>query len=235
MRFASRSRALVALTALCLGCASTPPAPTAGRGTLFGDLRLVPHAGVTMPSASGGAYSDRRMRGVELMDYARPGFAVVWLDGAERAPADARLAIRANEFETRLEPTWAAVGAGGTLALANTTDEAHTVSCPSLGVVRKLGPGEELALRVPVAGAHSLFLLDRPQIEGGVFAAPGPFAVLRNSGRFELRDVAPGAARLHAWHPRLPPVELGVEVVPDQTLRVDLEMGVGRGEEEASR
>jgi plastocyanin len=188
-----------------------------------------------MPAKGGGAYGDRRLADVELVDYARPGFAVVWLDGAAQPAENARLAIRANEFETRLEPAWVAVGAGGTLDLVNTTREAHTVSCPSLGVVRKLEPGQSLALRVPNAGAHSLFLLDRPQVEGGVFAADGPFAVLTNTGRFELRDVAPGPARLHVWHPRFPPVERGVEVLADQTLRVDLEMGVGRGDQEASR
>jgi len=188
-----------------------------------------------MPAKGGGAYSDRRLADVELVDYARPGFAVAWLDGAAAPAANARLAIRANEFETRLEPAWAAVGAGGTLDLANYTREVHTVSCPSLGVVRRLEPGQALALRVPDAGAHALFLLDRPQVEGGVFAANGPFAVLTNTGHFELRDVAPGPARLRVWHPRFPPVERGVLVVADQILRVDVEMGVGRGEDEASR
>jgi hypothetical protein len=187
-----------------------------------------------MPASSDGAYQDRRMRDVELVDYSRPGFAVVWLDGRDAPGASERVAIRANEFETRLEPTWVALAAGGTLMLLNTTTEPQTVSCPSLGAVRRLGPGEALELRIADAGAHPLFLLDHPQVEGGVFAAPGPFAVPTKTGHFELRDVAPGPARLHAWHPRFPPLERGVEIVADETLRVDLELGVGRGEE-ASR
>ena len=188
-----------------------------------------------MPAKGGGAYQDRRLASVELVDYARPGFVVVWLDGVDRPGAGARLAIRANEFETRLEPTWAAVSTGGTLDLVNSTRDAHTISCPSLGVVRRLEPGQGFSLPIADAGAHALFLLDRPQIEGGVFAAPGPFAVLTNTGYFELRDLTPGAALLHAWHPRLPPVERSVEVVADERLRVDLEMGVGRGAAEASK
>ncbi|MEX2208697.1 MAG: carboxypeptidase-like regulatory domain-containing protein [Myxococcota bacterium] len=190
---------------------------------------------MTMPAKGGGAYSDRRLADVELVDYARPGFAVVWLDGAADTSANARLAIRANEFETRLEPTWSAVAAGGTLDLVNITREIHTVSCPSLGIVRRLEPGEALVVEVPEAGAHPLFLLDRPQIEGGVYAANGPFAVLTNKGQFELRDLAPGPVSLHVWHPRFPPVARRVEVVADQTRRIDIEMGVGRGEAEASR
>jgi hypothetical protein len=101
--------------------------------------------------------------------------------------------------------------------------------------VRRLEPGQALVVKVPDAGAHPLFLLDRPQVEGGVFAATGPFAVLTNKGQFELRDIAPGPVRLHAWHPRFPPIESSVEVVADQTKRVDIEMGVGRGSEEALR
>ncbi len=188
-----------------------------------------------MPAKGGGAYSDRRLADVEIVDYARPGFAVVWLDGPAEPTSSARLAIRANEFETRLEPAWAAVAAGGTLDLTNLTREDHTVSCPSLGIVRKLEPGQLLTVRVPETGSHPLFLLDRPQIEGGVFAAGGPFSVLTISGHYELRDVAPGAARLHVWHPRLPPVERRVDVVAGQVQEIDLEMGVGHGSEEASR
>jgi hypothetical protein len=184
-----------------------------------------------MPAKGGGAYGDRRLADVELVDYARPGFAVVWLEGSATPAAGARMTLRANEFETRLEPTWAALASGGTLTLFNGTPEAHTVSCPSLALVRRIAPGDSLELRVTDAGAHALFLLDRPQIEGGVFAAPGPFAVLTQNGRFELRDVAPGHARLHAFHPRFPPVARGIDVIADETVRVDLEMGVERGEE----
>ena len=92
-----------------------------------------------------------------------------------------------------------------------------------------------LAVKVPETGSHPLFLLDRPQIEGGVFAAGGPFTVLTTSSHYELRDLTPGAGRLHVWHPRLPPVDRHVDVVADQVLELDLEMGVGHGEEEAAR
>jgi len=231
MQLARKSWAWSTITALCLACATAPPAPTPGTGTLFGDLTLVPRDGVHMPASSGGAYQDRDMADVELVDYSRPGFAVVWLEGGPLPGQGARVTIRANEFETRLEPAWAALAAGGTLAVLNATPEAHTVSCPSLGVVQRVAPGESLELKVADAGGHALFLLDRPQVEGGVFAAAGPFAVLTSTGRFELRDLAPGPTKLHAWHPRFPPVARSIDVVPDEAMRVDLEMGVGRGQE----
>jgi plastocyanin len=188
-----------------------------------------------MPDPTDTSYADPRLRDVSLVDYSKPGFAVVWLDGetpaAARAPT--RVTIRENEFDVRLEPAWAAASAGGTLSLQNATSGTHTVSCPSLGRLDKVAPGETLEITLAEAGAHALFLLDRPQVEGGIFVAPGPYAVLGRSGRFELRDVAPGRARLHAFHPRFPPVALPVEVVPDQAVRVDLEMGVGRSQEES--
>ncbi len=232
MQFARKSWALGASLLVCLACASAPSAPAPGKATLFGDLKLVPRDGVHMPASSDGAYGDRRLRDVELVDYQRPGFAVVWLDGAPASASDARLTIRANEFETRLEPAWTALQSGGTLTVVNASPDAHTVSCPSLGLLQRLAPGGELPLRVGETGAHGLFLLDQPQIEGGVFAAPGPFAVPTQTGQFELRDVPPGLVRVHAWHPRFPPVARSVDVGADQTVRIDLEMGVGRGEDE---
>jgi hypothetical protein len=233
MQLARSSWAWGAVTVLCLGCASAPSAPSPGTATVFGDLRLVPRDGVHVPAAGGdgGSYGDRKLRDVTLVDYARPGFAVVWLEGAPARGENARVTIRANEFETRLEPAWAALASGGTLELLNASPEAHTVSCPSLGVVKRLAPGESLALVVPETGAHALFLLDRPQVEGGVFAAPGPFAVPTQTGQYELRDVAPGHWKVHAWHPRFAPVARSADVDADETLRIDLEMGVGRGEE----
>jgi hypothetical protein len=234
MHFARSFRAWSVLALIALACASAPPAPSHGRGTLFGDLRLVPHAGVTMPDAGDPTYQDRRMRDTRIVDYSQPGFAVVYLDGQPATGERVDVSIRANDFETRLEPRWLALAAGGTVALHNTTGEAHTVSCPSLSLVARVGPGESLEISAKTAGAHSIFLLDRPQVESGFFAAPGPYAVLTRDPRFELRDLPPGRAELRAWHPRLPPTARAVEVVADSVVRVDLEMGVDRSTPETS-
>ena len=234
MHIARSSRASTAAAvaaALALACASTPPAPRAGTGTLYGDLKLVPHAGVTMPDANDGAYQDRHMRDARIFDYSHPGFAVVYLDGGARPGERAEVSIRASEFETRLEPSWVALAAGGTVVVHNATGEAHTVSCPSLSKVARLAPGDSLELHATLSGANSLFLLDRPQVESGFFAAPGPYAVLTHDPRFELRNLAPGRFQLHAWHPRLPPLARPIDVVAGQTTRVDLELGVGRSQE----
>jgi len=234
MHFPRSFRMGSALALIALACASAPPAPTRGKGTLFGDLKLVPHAGVTMPDAGDPTYQDRHTRDARIFDYSQPGFAVVYLEGRAAPGERVEMSIRANDFETRLEPSWLALAAAGTVAVHNTTSEVHTVSCPSLSLVARVGPGETLEISAKTAGAHSVFLLDRPQVESGFFAAPGPYAVLTRDPRFELRDLPPGRAELRAWHPRLPPIGRAVEIVADQVVRVDLEMGVGRSAEETS-
>jgi hypothetical protein len=227
MHFPRSTSASAAVALLALACASTPPAPSHGRGTLYGDLKLVPHAGVVMPDATDSTYGDRRLRDARLFDYSQPGFAVVYLEGGAAPGERADVHIRATDVETRLEPAWVALAAGGAVTVHNDTPEPHTVSCPSLSKVAKLGPGESLELRASVSGANPLFLLDRPQVESGFFAAPGPYAVLTRGARFELRDLQPGRFELHAWHPRLPPLSQPIDVVADQVTHVDLELGVG--------
>ena len=194
----------------------------------------MPHAGVTMPTPGEATYGDPRLRDTRLFDYSKPGFAVVYLEGEPARGDRAELSIRASQFDTRLEPRWLAVAVGGKVAVKNTTPEPHTVSCPALSLVAKLPPGETLELSASLAGATSVFLLDRPQLEAGFFAAPGPYTVLTEDPRFQLRDLPPGKGALHAWHPRLPPIARPVDVVADQTTRVDLEMGVGVADSEGA-
>lgn len=230
--------ALPALAAL-VACATTATPPAPGRSTAWGYLKLVPHEGLES-GGGGGAYGDRRMRDVRLVDYSRPGFAVVYLEGAGDGGPDApgvavandvRLTIRPGPISTRLEPAHLALAAGGSVRIANASDSARLLSCPEVGLVRSLAPGDVATVALPHAGAYAFFLLDVPGASSTVFAAPGVFSVVSDSGRFELANVAPGRRQLHAWHPRLPPASHWIELAPGQVQRLDLEMGVGRGDD----
>src|SRR5262245_31593758 len=130
MHFARSFRALPIV--LALGCASVPPAPAPGTGTLYGDLTLRPRDGVTMPAANDPPYQARAMRDARIMDSSRPGFAVVYLASGARPGERVTATIRANDFETRLEPRWLALYQGGVVAVTNASKEPHTVSCPDL-------------------------------------------------------------------------------------------------------
>jgi hypothetical protein len=50
--------------------------------------------------------------------------------------------------------------------------------------------------------------------------------VVSSAGSFELLDLEPGRAHLHAWHPRFPPASAWIDLAPGKSQRVDLELRV---------
>lgn len=232
-----RAAALAAMLLLVVSCAGAPPGPEGDTAALWGFVRLVPREGVTPPRAGGGAYGDRRLRDVTLVDYARPGFAVVWAEGEPASHGvadDLALVLGDGPAGVRIHPGQAAVAAGASVVLRNDTASAHTVSCPEAGLLRRLEPGESVRLRGGGAGSElGVFVLGAGSAESRVFVAPGAFTVTREDGRWELRGLRPGPHRIHAWHPRFPPAVRSAEAARGVATRVDLELGVDRGEEAA--
>jgi hypothetical protein len=226
--------AAVCVAAALAACASAPAAAP-GRAAAWGYVRLVPHEG--MPAASGGSasYGDRRLADVALVDYSRPGFAVVYAEDGAPAPAGApvRLAIRDGALGPQLAPAHAALSAGGALEVANQSSAARLVSCPAAGLVRRLDPGASLTIPVSAPGEWPVYLLDAAGEPARVFAAPGRWTVASDAGRFELADLPPGRHRLVAWHPRFPPAAASVELAAGSAVRVDLELQVGAAREAA--
>lgn len=226
--------------ALLCACASVPPAPAPGRAAAFGYLKLVPREGVVPASAGSHSYGDREFEGVAFVDYSKPGFAVVYIDPAAGGNATTRVGdrvlvtIRAGAAHAVFDPPHAALGTGGEISVANQSGEAHVVSCPGAGLVKRLGPGESVAIPVATPGEWPLYLLDVAGEQAGIFAAPGPYHVVSSSGRFEFSDLEPGRAHLHAWHPRFPPTSTWVELVAGTSQRVDLELRVGEREGSAA-
>jgi hypothetical protein len=218
----------VALGALAaVACAPGPGAHHAPGDTgAVGALRLVPREGVTPGTPGGGAYGDRRLRDVEFVDYAHPGFAVVYLEGGRSPGGQIDLSIRETRTRVVLSPEHAVVGVGGTIVVRNEAREPHVVSCPAAQLVRRIAPGERVEIPASDAGERSIFLLDAKAAEALVFVAPGPFAVTADDGSFALHDLPAGTQRLRAWHPRFPPATRSVELVSGELLQVDIELGV---------
>jgi hypothetical protein len=222
--------ALSCACAALLACAGAPSLSNTSKSGVYGYLKLVPHEGLS-PQATGspsGAYADRRYSGAELVDYSKPGFAVVYLDGplsaAPGAPLVVTLEREAGGFA--LAPAHGAVALGSTVTVRNAGDAPRVISIPAAAVLRTLAPGEGLEVSPREADELEIFV-PGAAASSRVFVSPGPFAVVTGSGRYELVDVEPGARRLHAWHPRLPPSARAVELLPGAVVRVDLEMGVG--------
>jgi hypothetical protein len=217
-----------------LACASTGSAPAPGKANVSGTLRLVPHAGAPKPGG-GGSYGSLRLRDAGLVDYSTPGFAVVFLNEGAKPGGSAVVTIRDTHVEPRLEPDHVAVGDGGRITVVNASVAAHIFSYPAAKLVRRLAAGERVEIEVPRAGEQGLFLLDVPDAATTLFAAPGRFAVVSTAGGYALPDLEPGAAELRAWHPRFPPAVTRLELAPDASVQVDLDMGVGIGPEAARR
>jgi hypothetical protein len=218
----------LATLAVALACATPQPVVAPGRSTAAGSLRLVPREGVTPRGTSSSPYADRSLRDVRFVDYAHPGFAVVFLEGREAPSGVADVAIRASKLRTRLEPAELAIARGGRLRVHNDSAEPHVLSFPSAGRVQRLAAGEALEIPVELAGPQSLFLLDVPGSEVNLFAAPGPFARVADDGSWEIRDVEPGRVHVVAWHARFPATSAWLELVPERVARLDLRVGVGR-------
>lgn len=213
---------------LALGCMAAPRLADPGRSGVWGYVELVPRAAsASHTGAPSSSYADLRYRDAELVDYTRPGFAVVYLASGAAPASSLELTVRRGLSGVRLEPAHGALGAGGEIAVTNRTREAHAVSCPDAGLLRSLAPGETLRFAAPASGALALFVPDAPDARADVFVSPGAFATLDAAGRYELLGVEPGTHVLRTWHPRFPPTERPVELSAGRLLRLDLEIGVG--------
>lgn len=223
--------ASVCACALLLACLGAPKLRDPSRSGVYGYLKLVPHSGAAAQATAGapsGAYGDRRYAAADLVDYSKPGFAVVYLDGGDAGATSAlRVAIRPAAGGVELAPADGVVSAGGEIVVENRDGRPRVVTVPAAGVLRALAPGEALTVPAGETGLLEIFVPDAPAAAARVFVAPGPFATVRESGRFELLELAPGAHQLRTWHPRFPPTTLAVDLTPGEVRRIDLEVGVG--------
>lgn len=217
---------LLAFLALSTGCAASPPHPVQGKGTIWGEVRLVPPEGVDPDRKTEGGYAGLRLRDVAFVDYDRPEFAVVYLDQIPNPSGMARLTIRRSRFGLRLDPERVAVGLGGSIVIVNETDERAVVSCPSANIVQQLEPRSELPIPALNPGLQKVFVLDSQGTEASIFVSTGPYTVISERGRFELPDISPGASTLHVWHPRFPSQTRRITIAPDAIQRIDVEMRI---------
>ena len=209
---------------LAISCHSTP-IPGPGNAVVWGHVQLVPRQGVVPQHPGSAGYADRALRDVELVDYSRPGWAVVETEGP--APDDpAEFAIRKSNHRVRLEPEFAVAGRMGSVTIRNETDVAFLVSDPVEGIVRSLAAGETWSLSEPVPGHHRIHVLHEAGVRSDLFVASGPFARTSERGRYLLSGLAPGSHDVRAWHPRFARVSHQIEIVSGERRRLDISLGV---------
>ncbi|MGH7336333.1 MAG: carboxypeptidase-like regulatory domain-containing protein, partial [Myxococcota bacterium] len=164
---------------------------------------------------------------VRMFDYSKPEASVVFLDTGGRPGGRVELTAEDAIAGARLNPRFAAVGAGGEVVIANRTRGQIVVSVPAAQSVERIPAGAEGVVRAERAGQLEIFLLgaDEP---ARVWVSPGPWVRPDASGHFALSGLAPGRATLRAWHPRLPSASAEVDLRPGETAVVNFEIGVGR-------
>lgn len=218
------------LFGLCLlgaaGCADAPPATSPGTGALWGYVGLVRREGVKPVKKDDPVYADRRLGDIETVDYRKPGFAVVFLEGPASPGGRAPLAFRADQNSPRFEPPRVAIGSGGVVVLKNADSRGRIFSCPQADFIGRLEPGEERELRPARPGIAAVSALDAGDCGAAVFVVSGPYCVAREDGRWELKDLPPGRGTLQAWHQRFPPAFREIDVPADSSQRIDLELRV---------
>ncbi|MDP3940296.1 MAG: hypothetical protein Q8R92_19445, partial [Deltaproteobacteria bacterium] len=160
------------------------------------------------------------------VDYTRPGFAVVYLEGEPPPAGTLRINLDASRLGPRMEPMNGAVGLGGKVIVRNETSEPHIVSCPELNFLKRVSPGDEASIDTVEQGSHRVFMLDAPAVSATFFVAPGPFTVVGSDGRWQIEGVNPGVKKLRAWHPRFPPSLREVEAPGSKVIEVNLELAV---------
>jgi hypothetical protein len=224
--------ALISALACALACATGAPAPDPQRGAVWGYVRLVPKGGA---ATSGDAYADRRLRDAALFDYSHPSFAVVYAAGGSAAAATSHtLSLEDSPRGLRWAPDHVAMGSSDELVVANRSPRAQIVSAPDAAWLRGLAPGASASLRPAQSGELALHMLGSDAPPALVWVAPGAFASADSAGRYELRGLEPGVASVRAWHPRLPPsAAREITLRAGEIVRLDLEIGVDRGERNA--
>ena len=209
------------------GCTTVSlPPPKSGSGTLWGYVTLQPPKGFNPFATSSAGYGDRRLRDVEFVDYRNPKFAVVYFAGSPPSSSTVEIRLIQTNFGPRFDKDYSAVGLNGTIIIRNEDRYGHVFSCKEAGLLRRLEPGQQVTIQALSAEEYTIFILDDVDIYALSYVVPGKFSLISENGRWELRDLPPGAGTVLAWHPGFPPSSQDVEVKFNSVHRVDLEIGV---------
>ena len=216
----------VFVLAIASASCAAPATPAPGTGSVFGSVQVVPRSDLPARVPGAGSYGDRALRDVTFVDYARPGFAVVYVESETPPAIETTLAIRQPGRALRLEPDTGVATTAGAILVTNETGAARIVSDASGDVLRRIAPGETIRIDRPRSGLHRIKLLGEPTRPAEVFVTPGPHARVSERGRFELAGIRPGPVDVHTWHVRFPATVTHARIAAGERLRMDVSLGV---------
>lgn len=208
-------------------------AASAAAGTITGRV----HArSVTDRSASGdaagGAYSSRRYKFLEKVDYSALRDFVVYIDHVEAAPPGPPPRAVVTQRDGAFVPHVLPIVAGTVVDWPNADDVFHNVFCMSestpfdLGLYRQGDPAKSVVF--PKTGRIEVFCSIHTKMSCIVLVLPNPwFALVSGKGTYSIPNVPPGTYKLRAWHERLPSKTKEVVVPATGTVEVDFVLGLG--------
>jgi plastocyanin len=165
---------------------------------------------------------------VDGIKIAEAGPMVAYLEplGGGPAPRPPATVPKVYQKDARFSPQFLAIAAGQSVAMPNDDAIYHNVFSYSTPNDFDLGlypAGESRSVTFRHAGVVRTYCSIHESMSGTIFVAPTRyFAVLRPSGDFEIRDVAPGRYKLTTWCERLPSISREIQVQPGRGASVDL-------------
>ena len=181
-------------------------------------------AGAPLAANGGEVMGTLRVRRATEEPSAPPAPVVVYVTGFQQPPPDASPLI--TQLDKTFRPSLLAIVAGQSVRFANDDVVVHNVFSTSKARpfdLGKPGPGQTRAVRFSTPGLVNVYCNIHEAMWANVLVLPNrAFAFVDESGSFVLRGVPPGTYPLHAWGPRIAPVEAMVVVRPDMPAQVEL-------------
>jgi plastocyanin len=201
-------------------------------GDITGTVRAVPKAGTEQAAlATTAAYSSRKFKFVEKVDYDAMRDFVVFLEGKVGTNAistnvvqvtTARVAQKGAVFTPHVLP----VVAGTTVEWPNHDDIFHNVFSDSEAKKFDLelykGNPAEKRVMFDKPGKVDVYCSIHANMHCVVLVLENPyFAVSDADGKYTITNVPPGTYKLKAWHERLPADEQEIVVPTNGAVKAD--------------
>lgn len=157
---------------------------------------------------------------------AAPG-AVVYLEGAQEAPARPAARVVMDQRNLAFAPTVLPIVRGTVVEFTNSDDVQHNVFSPSDGAKKfDLGSysrGEARRVTFDQLGEIVVLCNIHMEMESRILVLRDPyFAVTRETGAYAIADVPAGTYTLKVWRQRWRPGTRTVEVPESGTLAIDV-------------
>lgn len=219
-------------TCVALACLLLATAPIGVAGTISGTIRA--RGAVENSDGSGaGAYSSRRYKFVERIDYDQLQDFVISIDQpVSAAPAAATPANQPKivQREASFVPHVLPIAVGTGVRWPNEDDIYHNVFSMSdtkdfnLGLY---GKGKEPVILFDKVGRVDVFCGIHTQMHCIILVLPSPFFALADArGHYVIRHVPAGKYRLKAWQERMPSQVREITVPDNGDVTADFVLGL---------